>query len=165
LNERSRNGGIDEVALPRGDGRLWLCGKHLVGPDVEAVLERTGASVVVCLTEGHELSSRYPDYLEWLVANRGGKAMFTPMPDLHATVDDIALIVDGIRTRVDAGDGVVLHCGAGIGRAGTIAAAVLVSMGVSLDDALATVLSSRPTAGPQSVEQEIALSEYAERIT
>ena len=164
MTERSRNGGIDEVALPHGDGRLWLCGKHFVGPDVEAVLARTGASAIACLTEGHELSSRYPDYLEWLVANRGGRAMFTPMPDLHATVADIAVIVDGIRTRVDAGEGVVLHCGAGIGRAGTIAAAVLVSMGVTLDDALATVLASRPTAGPQSVEQERALAAYVESL-
>lgn len=164
LSERSRNGGIDEVPLPAGDGRLWLCGKHLVGPDPEAVLARTGASLVVCLTEAFELSARYPDYVEWLVANRGGRAMWTPLPDLHATADDIASIVDELRARLDNGDGAVVHCGAGIGRAGTIAAAVLVSMGAPIEDALATVLASRPTAGPQSREQELALAAYAVRV-
>jgi len=142
LSERSRNGGIDEVPLPAGSGRLWLCGKHLIGPDPEAALERTGASVIVCLTEGHELSARYPDYVEWMVVSRGQRALFTPMPDLHATTNDIASIVDSIRLRLDA-------------------AGVLVSMGAPLDDALATVLASRPTAGPQSYEQELALRDYA----
>ena len=40
-DERSRNGGVDEIPIP-GEGRLWLCGKHFVGPDAEAVVELVG---------------------------------------------------------------------------------------------------------------------------
>jgi protein-tyrosine phosphatase len=164
LSERSRNGSIDEVPLPVGEGRLWLCGKHFIGPDPEAALERTGASVVVCLTEVHELSSRYPAYVEWLRVNARTRALFVPMPDLHATPDGIASTVDALNARLGVGDGAIVHCGAGIGRTGTIAAGVLVSMGESVDDALAIVRASRPSAGPQSREQENALVTYAERF-
>jgi hypothetical protein len=72
LSERSRNGGIDEVPLPDPTwGRLWLCGKHFVGPDPHGALARTAAKAIVCLNEGYELRGRYPDYVEWLVANGG----------------------------------------------------------------------------------------------
>ena len=62
-DERSRTGGIDEVPVP-GPGRVWLCGKHFIGPDPEVALERTGAAVVVCLNERGELEDRYPEYVE-----------------------------------------------------------------------------------------------------
>lgn len=55
----------------------------------------------------------------------------------------------------------VLHCGAGIGRAGTIAAALLMRGGLSHDEALARVASSRPMAGPEAGAQRdllVALS-------
>ena len=35
---RSADGGLDRVPLPFGTGALWMCGKHRVGPDPEAVL-------------------------------------------------------------------------------------------------------------------------------
>jgi protein-tyrosine phosphatase len=159
-NERTRNGGLDEVPLPAGPGRLWLCGKHVVGPDPEAVLERTGATTIVCLNEIGELHARYPEYVEWLRVNNGERAMWVPTHDMHPLVD-FELVVGAVRQRLDEGGGVVIHCGAGIGRAGTLASAVLVSLGMRLDTALEHVRAHRPMAGPQTREQELALEEYA----
>lgn len=163
LSERSRNGGLDEVPLPSGEGRMWVCGKHLVGPDPEAALARTGAATIVCLNEIGELASRYPDYVEWLQANNGGRAMWVPTHDMHP-LEDLASVVEAVRRRLDAGDGVIVHCGAGIGRAGTLAAAVLVSMGMRVESALAHLRAHRPMAGPQTHEQDAALAEYAELL-
>ena len=159
---RALDGGIDEVPLPRGSaaGRLWLCGKHVVGPDPDAALARVGAAVVVCLTQRGELSSRYPGYVDWLRTEQdGGRARWFPIPDLH--VPDVAALralLDEVRGRLQAGDGVVVHCGAGIGRAGTVAAALLMSFGLDHDDALAVVRASRPGAGPQTAEQDALLA-------
>ena len=64
---RARHGGIDEVPVPGVPGHLWLCGKHAVGLDPEALVAEVGEpAVVVCLTEHFELVDRYPDYVDWL---------------------------------------------------------------------------------------------------
>lgn len=167
LTERSRNGGIDEVALPDGAaGKLWLCGKHLIGPDPDGTLERTGASVVVCLNEENELAHRYDEYVAWLKANAAtGKAHWYPIHDMHApSLDDLVALIAQLRTRLDSGDGIVVHCGAGIGRAGTIAAAILISHGMAVDEALTHLRASRLSAGPQTSAQERILEEFAAHI-
>ena len=88
-SERSRNGGVDEVPLPKGPGRLWLCGKHFIGPDVEAALHRVGATTVVCLNERDELAGRYDDYVRWLTDARviGGSRLLqnSRQPDVSET--------------------------------------------------------------------------------
>ena len=83
-SHRSIDGGIDRIPLPDSPGELWLCGKHVTGPDAEAAMARVGATTIVCLNERHELEERYPDYVAWLVAHRGDRAVWFPIPDLHA---------------------------------------------------------------------------------
>jgi len=155
ISERSRDGGVDEVPLPDVPGRLWLCGKHAIGPDVAALLARTGADTVVCLNEAHELADRYPGYVEWLGSSP--QARWVPVPDLHAPPVPVAgALVDEVVDRLAGGAGVVVHCGAGMGRAGTLAAAVLLALGLDLDGALRTVATARPGAGPErGVQQEL----------
>ena len=150
LTERQRHGGIDRVEVP-GSGALWLCGKHLIAPDPEATLASVGAVGVVCLNERHELVERYPGYVSWLVEDR--RAQWSPIPDLGVAASDVmAGIVAGVRARLDGGD-VIVHCGAGMGRAGTIAVGVLIASGVELDAALTAVATARPGAGPESGPQ------------
>ena len=55
----------------------------------------------------------------------------------------------------------LLHCGAGIGRAGTIAIAVLLAMGEPLDGAARTVADHRPMAGPEAGAQTDLLTALA----
>ena len=164
---RARDGGIDEIPLPRratasptdagadsaasAGGRLWLCGKHVVGPDPEAALARVGATTIVCLNERDELADRYPAYVDWLTANRGARAVWFPIPDLHAPpVDAVIPLLADLQARLDDGESIVVHCGAGIGRAGTLAACLLVSLGLDADDGLAVVAANRPMAGPEA---------------
>ena len=160
-SERARNGGIDEVPLPAGPGRLWLCGKHFLGPDPEAALARTGAAAIVCLNEADEFEHRYPGYAHFLRTERE-RAIWYPIPDMHVPpMAEVRPFLDRLGARLDAGDGLIVSCGAGIGRAGTVAAALLLDRGLSLDDALATVAASRRTAGPQTSTQMSFLADLA----
>jgi atypical dual specificity phosphatase len=161
LGERSWHGGCDEIPLPSGPGRLWLCGKRFVGSDPEEALAETGADRIVCLCEAHELKERYPDYVEWLSEEPGRSAWF-PIPDVHAPALGPALdFLDELRSRLAAGEVLIMHCGAGIGRAGTMAAALLIRMGRSRTQALSTVAAHRPMAGPEAGAQEAFLIEVA----
>jgi protein-tyrosine phosphatase len=159
---RSRDGGIDEIPLDVTTGRLFLCGKHAVGPDPDAALERAGATTIVCLNDVSELMPRYPEYVEWLRRNATSRAVHHPVHDMHApTLTEFdALIVD-LHVRLLAGERLLVTCGAGIGRAGTVAVGVVIRLGSSLDDALDIVRAHRPMAGPEVGTQLELLAEYA----
>jgi protein-tyrosine phosphatase len=158
---RSRHGGVDEIPLPAAvPGRLWLAGRRYVAPDPAGALRSVGASVVVCLCESFELDERYPSYVEWLDSPA---AVWWPVPDLHAPpIESARSLVAELSGHLDSGQGVLVHCGAGMGRAGTVAAAVLLHYGVPLDQALATVASSRPGAGPEVGAQKDLLAALSE---
>ena len=161
MSGRSLDGGIDEIPLPSEaePGRLWLCGKRVVGPDPEAALERVGASIIVCLTERHELEDRYPDYVAWLDAAINpsaeiDRARWYSTPDLSTRpLAEVIVQVDEVVDLLQAGAGVIVHCGAGIGRAGTLATGVLIALGYDVDQALAVVAEHRPLAGPEAGSQ------------
>jgi protein-tyrosine phosphatase len=160
------DGGIPEIPLPQpARGRLWLCGKHAIGPDPEGLVRQVGADVVVCLNEEHELAERYPAYVGWLRAQPSERAIWYPIPDLHAP--DLArfepTLID-LVDRVVSGERLIVHCGAGIGRAGTTAVAVLVSLAVPLEEALVHVRRHRPAAGPEAGPQLALVRELDVRM-
>jgi protein-tyrosine phosphatase len=144
LTERQRDGGVDPVPLPAEvTGELWLCGKRAA----TTRYADPGWGAVVCLVEPHEIAGHHPEYLAW---HRGSdaRAIWHPIPDLHApTVEAMDGLARGIASRLVAGDRVLLHCGAGYGRSGTVAVCVLIALGI--EDALATVSVARPGAGPE----------------
>jgi protein-tyrosine phosphatase len=160
--ERSRNGGLDRIPVPGSNGSLWLCGKHLIGADHEVVIERSGASLVVCLTERHELADRFPAYVAWL-DSCDPRAHWTPVHDLGAPDIEIThRLVATIDAMLAVDADVLVHCGAGIGRAGTVAAAVLVGRGHDVDEAIDHVGHHRPGAGPEAGAQRQLLESLAE---
>jgi protein-tyrosine phosphatase len=157
---RQRDGGIDEIKLPSRQGQLWLCGKHLVGPDPEAALHRVQATMLVCLTERHEISERYQSYVEWLNQHRESRAIWFPIPDLHAPPLGGAIsLVSRLDEAVSGGARVIMHCAAGIGRSGTMAAALLMWGGMAASEAMDEVAAARPMAGPEvGPQRELLMS-------
>ena len=135
--------------------RIWLCGKRVPGPDPQAALDRVSGDVsILCLCQPHEIDERYPEYLAWLEANADDRALWHPVPDLSAPpIEKAQTIASSLNAELDAGRSVIVHCGAGMGRAPTIAICALLARGHALDTVLAAVADSRPMAGPETGSQ------------
>lgn len=164
LGPRGRDGGIDTVPLPIATGGLSLCGKHAIGPDHEAAMQRCGATTVVCLVEAYELADRYPDYLSWVQTNAGAGVVWFPIHDLHApTVEAVTPLLTDLVRRLDDGEHLLMHCAAGIGRTGTLAVCLLIALGETREAALAHVAAHRPMAGPEVGAQMDLVNAWAAR--
>lgn len=171
---RGRDGGIDRIPLPDDvAGQLWLCGKHHIAADVDTVVAGAGATTVVCLTRRDELADRYPVYVEWLDRRVVGRAerpdgcevVWFPIDDLSAPALTVYQpVLEDLAWRLRHGERLIVHCAAGIGRAGTTAVALLLLLGVDLDEALATVRANRPMAGPEVGTQLDLVVELAATI-
>jgi protein tyrosine phosphatase (PTP) superfamily phosphohydrolase (DUF442 family) len=122
------------------DGTLWRGGAP--GADDYRALASAGVTTVVDLRAEHDL--RIPDEL---LAELGITRVSIPIRDGQTpTTAQVARFLDA----VDASEGsVYLHCGAGVGRTGTMAAAYTVSRGGNGWDAMRANLA----VGPPSLEQ------------
>lgn len=62
----------------------------------------------------------------------------------------LGLLAD-LVVRLERGEHLLVHCVAGIGRAGTVATCLLIELGMGHEAAPAHVAAHRPTAGPETV--------------
>lgn len=161
---RQRDGGIDRITLPEPvAGALFLCGKHVVAPDPEAVRGELGSgTVVVSFNQPHDIV-RYDGYVAWL--ERSPDARWLPVPDFHApSLDEALPLLEEIAEMLRSGRPVLMHCSAGIGRAGTMAIAVLMTLGVPWSEALAQVARERRGAGPEVGSQSELIQALAAHL-
>ena len=155
-------GGVHRIPIEGVPGTLVLAGLEAVGPDAAALLGHVGAETMVCLQTDAEIDRRYPPYLKWLADPEPHEALRLPIED-HLVAPDgpMASLIEAIVDRISRGGGVVVHCGAGWGRAGLVGALVLVAYGATVTEALDRVRAARPAAGPQSDEQDQQLIRLA----
>ena len=120
-----------------------------LGLDLD-VIQDWGATAVLTLVEDHELLKlKVPDFGERIRA-RGLQWYHRPIVDLSVPGPgfDAAWPATAAQLRqiVAGGGRVLVHCRGGLGRAGTIAACLLVELGVSPEEAVLRVRMVRPNA-------------------
>lgn len=158
---------LDNVPAP-GGGRIGLVACPGVGAAVAAqpgaaleadlaAIRGWGATALVSLTEAFELGVLG-------VADLGDRAQAQGLEWWHLPIVDGAAPGSGfepawgragsaLHARLDAGERVVLHCHAGLGRSGEVAARMLAERGVDAKEAIRAVRRARPGA-IQTPEQE-----------
>lgn len=151
---------IDVVRAPNCEGRIGMSycpGRYLRGwglmggqRDLEKDLERIrrwGARTMVTLVQEPELQTLGVPQMATTVPARGFDWFHAPILDFSApgSAFELAWAEAGplIRERLRQGEDVLLHCRAGLGRTGTVAARVLLEFGHDPESAIATVRRAR----------------------
>lgn len=151
---------IAEVAVPGGAGRIGVTfcpGKQQANAftgrwsrdlalDCDAIRD-WGAGAVVTLVEDHELAALKVEGLGDAVVSRGMTWHHLPIRDVSVPPPgfEVAWKSVGIDLRrlLRSGGSVLVHCKGGLGRAGMIAARLLVELGMDSGDAIAAVRAVR----------------------
>ena len=120
-------------------------------------LRAWGAQALVSLLEDHEFDLLHVAELGDMAESAGLEWHHLPIPDMGVPgwQFERRWVYSGPRLRrlLRRGGKVVVHCRAGLGRAGTIAARLLVELGVPAAEAVSQVRQARPGA-IQTADQE-----------
>lgn len=141
-----------------GDGFLAIMACPSIDPEAPASvanIARLGIRQVVSLlepTEARNLGLEV-ERLEVKACEMGFKSFPIPDMGLPASVEDFAQITQMLFRQVSAGINTLVHCRAGIGRSGLLAAGVLLHTGMNAEEAFAYVSRMRGIRVPETPEQ------------
>ncbi|MCA3573740.1 MAG: cyclin-dependent kinase inhibitor 3 family protein [Aestuariivirga sp.] len=120
-----------------------------LGIDLDAI-RAWGASTVITLVEAHELEELGVTDLGTEVRARGLDWLHLPIGDFSPPDQRFATAFAAHRDRlcseIRSGARVLVHCKGGLGRAGTVAALLLIDLGTRPDEAIRAVRNVRKGA-------------------
>jgi ADP-ribosyl-[dinitrogen reductase] hydrolase len=127
------------------------------------IIRNWGASAVVTLVEPHELKLLQAERMGEAVRERHMDWFHLPIRD--GSVPDKSFeqtwtsVGRNLRSRLRHGFDILIHCKGGLGRAGTIAARLLVEQGMAPQDAIRDVRAVRPGAIETSAQERYVFAQ------
>ena len=160
------------VPVPGRTGALWLGrlpGRHgKLEQELEAVIE-FGIEHIVCLLPAVDIADRdfynVPDYPERVRAHLGQGFHLIEVIDYEVPREDATFerTVNEIDEALLQGKSVLVHCGAGCGRAGMFAACLMVKAGIEPLEAIRLFRRHRG-CGPETSMQVAYVVRFAARL-
>jgi protein-tyrosine phosphatase len=145
--------------MPRPRGGEWL-------PDEVQGWRNAGVGMVVSLLEQGEIDELDLKAEAALCREANIEFMQFPIRDrgVPSSIESAERISRDIARRVSNGESAAVHCRAGIGRSGTIAACILVCLGCDPALAFAEISRARGIGVPDTAEQRAWVVSFAKSI-
>lgn len=129
---------------PDGRGRAW---QRDLAQDVAAI-QAAGFGTVLSLVDDAELAALGASSLSRQLHQAGLHGVRMPIPDFGVPDAQGQAVWRGVQaqvlSRLQAGESVLVHCAAGLGRTGTMVAVLLKALGDAPDVAIDRVRTARP---------------------
>ncbi|HWT96869.1 MAG TPA: dual specificity protein phosphatase family protein [Terriglobales bacterium] len=150
-------------------GRLAIMARPRAGDWLEDEIDnwrKAGIDCVVSLLEPVEV--RELGLTEEASLCRGRDMTFTtfPIPDrqVPSSTNETRILVEALHDLIASGKAVAVHCRAGIGRSGMIAACLLGRFGFDAVQALAMISAARGVQVPDTEEQRSWVGKFGETV-
>lgn len=134
------------AARPRGGD--WLA-------DEASAWQRAGINVVVSLLEDYEAAQLGLAEEPQAAENHDIGFISFPISDrgVPASIEAAMAVLGSITAQLREGKNVAVHCRQGIGRSGLVATSVLMSSGLTAEQAIEIVSAARGVSVPETLEQ------------
>lgn len=177
LGKPAQPNAIDTVSVPGSVGCMGLVAcpgtridrpgmgsKKLLQTDIDEIIQ-WGANGALCLVEPHELKLNKVEGLPAAIQDAGIWWKHLPIIDMdipNQEFEDIwAVEGERIRHALRIGERVIIHCYAGLGRTGMIAARILVEFGVNPEQAIREVRRSNRRRIQTKLQEDFVRSCYS----
>ena len=143
--------------MPRPRGGDWLDG------EIQS-LAKSGVNVVVSLLTADELAELELQNEEKFCGECGIRFISFPIPDRSVpfSMPEAGRTIDLILEELRARKAVAVHCRMGIGRSALVAACLLKSQSIGVDEAFAMISRARGFSVPDTEEQREWVTGFAE---
>ena len=123
--------------------------------------KRKRVKLVVTLLDSDEIADLGIISFSTLLMDSGFHWIHCPIRDRSTFSDQkrIRTLLEDIKKTLKPNNSVVIHCHAGLGRTGLLAATFLVSMGLAAESAIETIRETRP-GSIETIEQEKYIKEW-----
>lgn len=141
-----------------GSGFLAVMAKPVAGEWVDEEFKSIaefGIKQIVSLLEIHESYDLGLIEEEKLAQSHGMKFLQYPIKDrgVPESRKGFSIVTKNLYHQIASGENTVIHCRAGIGRTGLVAAGILLHCGFSVDDAFEQISNFRGVNVPDTQEQ------------
>ncbi|CAG1022440.1 atypical dual specificity phosphatase [Methylococcales bacterium] len=156
-----------EVVLGQGlKGKLFLHGmpgRYEALADSLQEIQMLSIIGILSLASLEEIERKSPTYAAAIKSNQlSCEYMSFPIVDYGVPEErrELTILVKDVAERLRSGERLLMHCGAGIGRTGTVACCILIELGLSRANAEKSV--ARAGSHPETASQNELINWYAQ---